>query len=346
MKLFNFSFLTFALFGLLLASCGDDDSTERVGEYENGILIFNEGPFAGGSATVDYYDRSSDTLSRDVYSSVNDGQVIGSILQSATVIGDNAYLVVNNSAKIEVVDAGSMEYRNTITGVFGPRYMVDLGNGNAAVSEWGSDGLSGQVKLINLSSMTVVDSIAASGPEQMVVANGKLYVANSGGFSESNVVTVHNLDLSPETSITVGNRTIDMVQDANGDIWVLSGGSFVTNDGASLCKISNDSAETCIPLPGFPSDLIIDADGENIYLVVNGNVNTVNISNTNVFTTVGEGILSGTVYGLGYDGKEDHLYVGTTPDFSSQSTTYVLSENGELVRTLTTGVLTNGFLAR
>jgi len=118
--------------------------------------------------------------------------------------------------------------------------MVDLGNGNAAVSEWGLDGISGQIKLVDLSTMTVQDSIPLSGPEQMVVANGKLYVANSGGFGESNKVSVHGLDLAQQIAIPVGKRTIDMVQDANGDLWVLSGGSYVTNDGASLCRIKND----------------------------------------------------------------------------------------------------------
>ncbi len=333
------------MFGGLFVSCGDDEPTTTSQTYDNGVLVINEGAFSGGSGTLDYYDRSEDVLLRNVYASENDGQAIGSVLQSVTIIDDNAYLIVNNSAKIEVVDATTMKYKNTINGVFSPRYMADLGNGMAVVSEWGLDGVSGQIKLVDLSSMMVTDSVMVAGPEQMVVTNSKIYVANSGGFGESNQVSVHGFDLQQQIAIPVGKRTIDMVEDANGDIWVLSGGSFVDNDGASICQIKNDIIENCNDLDIFPSDLIIDADRENVYYVESGFVNKININNPTVSEFLNVDI-TGTIYGLGYDGVEDALYIGTTPDFSSESTTYVFDVNGQEIRRLTTGVLTNGFLER
>lgn len=346
MKLFNFYFLGLALMSVMFTSCGDDDPVVLDRTFDDGVLIINEGPFSGGSASLDFYDRSADSIVSNVYSAVNDEQVIGSILQSVTIIGDNAYLVVNNSAKIEVVDANTLQYKNTITGVFSPRYMVDLGNGNAAVSEWGLDGISGQIKLVDLSTMTVQDSIPLSGPEQMVVANGKLYVANSGGFGESNKVSVHGLDLAQQIAIPVGKRTIDMVQDANGDLWVLSGGSYVTNDGASLCRIKNDIKQNCIDLEGFPSDLIINDQGTRVFYVENGLVNSVNVATPTESAIVNTPNVSGTIYGLGYDGAQEALLIGTTPDFSSASTTHIIFDNGDTPKTFTTGVLTNGFIVR
>lgn len=345
MKVFNFSWLTFVLMVSMFISCGDEDAPSSVQTYGNGVLIINEGPFTGGSATLDFYDREKDLLIRDVYQSVNEDQVIGSILQSVAIIGDNAFLMVNNSAKIEVVDANSMEYKNTISGVYAPRYMADLGNGMAVVSEWGLDGVSGQLKLVDLDNMIVVDSISASGPEQMVVANDKLYVANSGGFNESDFVSVYGFDLHLQSEISVGKRTIDMVKDSNDDIWVLSGGSFVSNDGANICLIKNETVESCIDLEVFPSDLMIDTNKENVYYVESGFVNKININNPSVSEFLNVDI-SGTIYGLGYDGIEDALYIGTTPDFSSESTTYVFDTDGQEIRRFTTGVLTNGFVAR
>lgn len=346
MKVINYYLLVFVLFGSVFVSCGDDEVVDNVQTYNEGVLIVNEGPFSGGSGTLDFYDRNKNLLIRDVFSTENEEQVIGSILQSVTVIGDNAYLIVNNSAKIEVVDATTMKYKNTITGVFAPRYMMDLGNGTAVVSEWGIDGVSGQIKLIDLTSMVVTDSVMVSGPEQMVVANNKIYVANSGGFGESNQVSVHGFNLQQQITIPVGKRTIDMVKDVNGDIWVLSGGSFVDNDGASICQIKNDIAENCRDLDGFPSDLIIDASGENVYYVESGFLNKVNINNPTISEFLNLPLVTGTIYGLGYDENEDALYIGTTPDFSSESTTYVIDENGQEIRTLTTGVLTNSFIVK
>jgi len=346
MKVINFYLLAFLCVGSIFTSCGDDDPTVSVQTYDNGILIVNEGPFNGGSASLDFYDRAKDSLLRNVYSQENDGQVIGSILQSATVIDDNTYLIVNNSAKIEVIDASSMKYKNTIHGVFSPRYMADLGNGTAVVSEWGTDGVSGQLKLVDLTSMMVTDSVSVSGPEQMVVIDNKIYVANSGGFGESNVVSVHGLDLQQQMVIPVGKRTINLVKDTNGDIWVLSGGSFMDDDGANLCQIKNDIVENCINLNVFPSNLIIDASGENVYYVESGFVNKVNVNNPTVSEFLNLEFITGSIYGLGYDNIERALYIATTPDFSSESTTYVIGENGQEIRTLTTGILTNGFVVR
>lgn len=346
MKVINFYLLAFVVFGSVFTSCGDDEVLSTMQAYESGVLIINEGPFTGGSATLDFYDRSNDLLVRGVFASENEDQVIGSILQSVTIIDDNAFLIVNNSAKIEVVDANSLKYKNTITGVYAPRYMEDLGNGTAVVSEWGANGFSGQLKLVDLSTMTVTDSVAVSGPEQMVVANGNIYVANSGGFGESDKVTVHTLSLEQELELTVGKRVIDMVEDINGDIWVLSGGSYVDEDGASLCQIKNNVVDNCMDLAIYPSDLITDSEGENVYFVESGVVNKIDVDIPTNKEVLNVESLSGTIYGLGYDGTEDALYIGTTPDFSSESTTFVVNENGDLIRSLNTGVLTNGFIAR
>ncbi len=351
MKSFKFYLLGLSLLSIMFASCGDDEMTttdpgpmSEEQTYDNGVLIVNEGPFMGGSGTLDYYDRDKDSLIRNVYSSVNDGQVIGSILQSVTVIGENAYLVVNNSAKIEVVDAVTMEYKNTITGLTNPRYLVALNNNEAVVSEWGANNEEGQLKKINLSTMIVTDSVSVSGPEQMVVSGDKIYVANSGGSGESDKVTVHGFDLTQQSEIMVGKRTIDMVQDVDGSIWVLSGGSFVTNDGASICRIVNGTSNFCKGLSGFPSDLIVDGSGDNLYYVENGEVKRLEVNNEGEDFTL-DASISGFVYGLGYDGEADELYIGTTPDYFSESTTFVISANGD-ARELTTGILTNSFVVR
>lgn len=350
MKSFKYYLLGFSFISIMLASCGDDEMTKDPGTmseeqtYDNGVLIVNEGPFMGGSGTLDFYDRDKDTLLRNVYSSVNEGQFIGSILQSVTVIGDNAYLVVNNSAKIEVVDAETMEYKNTISGVNNPRYIVALNNNEAVVSEWGVNNENGQLKKINLLTMEIIDSVAVNGPEQMVVSDSKIYVANSGGIGESDKVTVHGFDLTQQSEIMVGKRTIDMVEDVNGAVWVLSGGSFVTSDGASICRIVDGVSNFCKGLSGFPSDLIVNASGDNLYYVEDGQVKRLEVNNEAEDFVVNANI-TGFIYGLGYDGEENELYIGTTPDYSSESTTFVRSTNGDL-RELTTGILTNGFVAR
>ena len=173
--------------------------------FDNGVFILNEGPFMGGSATLDYFDRSGDSIIRNVYSTANDGLVIGSILQSMNVINDKAYLVVNNSQKIEMADASTMKLEETISGVFQPRYLIESG-GDLIVSEWGTDGFTGQLKKIDSNTNMITDSLLVNGPEQMVSQNSQLYVANSGGFGIDSIVTIHDaITLQGTKEIEVGN---------------------------------------------------------------------------------------------------------------------------------------------
>jgi len=54
MKLFNFYFLGLALMSVMFTSCGDDDPVVLDRTFDDGVLIINEGPFSGGSASLDF----------------------------------------------------------------------------------------------------------------------------------------------------------------------------------------------------------------------------------------------------------------------------------------------------
>lgn len=345
MKVIKFPFIAiFAM--LLLVSCSDDDMGDNtpMGQYENGVFIINEGPFTGGSGTVDFYNKSTSELIRNVYQLEN-SSVLGNVLQSMNVIDDKAYLVANNSGRITVVGIDSFDFRGTINDLRLPRYTHETGPDHILVTEWGLDGLSGQIARVEKSSLTVLNRVPWNGPEKVITSGDRTYILDNGGFGEGNEVSVLNADLEKVGSISVGEKPNSILEDKNGDLWVLSGGSFTTLGGASLVRISNEVVSKTIDLPFGASNLVIDGDLDQLYFYSLGELMTMSIEAElpSLFYNIPEG---STPYGLGYDMSTDELWLGTTPDFSSESSTYIVSQNGSLVQTLTTGILTNSFVFR
>ena len=74
-----------AMAGLFVASCSNDDDgvviEEVKGDYQNGILITNEGPFNNGSGTVTYISNDS-LLVKDAIFKLENNEDLGNILQS------------------------------------------------------------------------------------------------------------------------------------------------------------------------------------------------------------------------------------------------------------------------
>ena len=96
-------FVSAILFGLTSCNDNDDPTPLPKGDYEKGFFISNEGNFGTPNASITFMAKDMLQPSHNVYSSINN-HALGDVLQSLTFNDDYAYLVVNNSNKIEVVD--------------------------------------------------------------------------------------------------------------------------------------------------------------------------------------------------------------------------------------------------
>ena len=165
------SILTVLITVLFIFSCTEDPEDSLLAPFTNGAFISCEGSYGTGNASISYYSNSDDTVYNDIFYNAN-GRSVGDILQSITILNENAYLVVNNSSKVEVVNALSFQVQGVILGVSSPRHLVASGN-TAYVSCWGDN----SVKIIDLNTYEITGSISASsGPDKMVIQNDKLYI--------------------------------------------------------------------------------------------------------------------------------------------------------------------------
>lgn len=358
MKLNKLMVALFAGSALLVSCNNDDDATDTPqGAYDNGILILNEGGFMAGNASVSFI---SDTLSlqNNIYGANNGGAVLGDTGQDIGLHGQYAYIVLNASNKIEVVNRYTFAHVASITtGLVNPRYIAFEG-GKAYVTNWGDGGVTTDdyVAVINLATNAVTTTIpVAEGPENIVENDGKLYVAHKGGYGYGNKITVINGDQNTvTTTITVGDvpGSLEVEDDK---LYVLNEGlpSYVnqvdpslneTTGSLSVINLNSNTVERTVNFTGtvHPQNLVIEDD--KIYYTVDSGIYSTTLGSTSfpaapLFTTTPQEVYG--VYALAVE--DGHIYVGDAGNYSANGKVYIYSLSGTLENTFTVGVIPSGF---
>ena len=211
-------------------SCESDDlpdtPDEETGEYTNGIFVLNEGNFNSGNSSVTFIDEDGN-VSNNVFTNENAGAALGDTGQSMGFYRNYAFIVLNVSNKIEVVDRNTFESIATIdTGLENPRYIA-FSNGKAYVTNWGDGGDPSDdfVAVIDTEDFTISENIeVVDGPERIISEGGMVYVAHPGRATQNNKISV--IDAGNESVIevlTVGDVP-NGLEIENGHLWVTSGG--------------------------------------------------------------------------------------------------------------------------
>jgi hypothetical protein len=98
-----------------------------------GVFILNEGNFRGNNGSLSFYSYDSIKIFNDIYYTVN-GQTLGDVPNAMVIKGDKAYIVVNNSGKVEVIDQTTIQSKATIKGLISPRNLAVINDNKAYVS--------------------------------------------------------------------------------------------------------------------------------------------------------------------------------------------------------------------
>jgi len=116
------------LFPLLLIGCKQESNSIETNclksSAKGSYLILNEGNFNWGLGSLTLFRESDSTLVSDVFQCQN-SEPAGNVLQSIYQKGEELFLVVNNSRKIEVLDADNLKRKRVITNLNSPRYVIE-----------------------------------------------------------------------------------------------------------------------------------------------------------------------------------------------------------------------------
>lgn len=212
------------------------DAAVNASAKPSGIYLVNQGNQGSNKARLDFLNFHNGFYIRDVFTEYNPEVVkgLGDTGNDVQVYKGKVFVAVNGSHKVEIMDAYSME-RLAQVDVPNCRFIAFDGNCAYVTSYVAKDEESlktqkGALYCIDLDTYKVTGQVTVGyQPEQLVIMDGKAYVANSGGLAKDYDNTVSVVDLKSmkvEYDIEVAVNLQLMLVDAEGTIWVSSIGNY------------------------------------------------------------------------------------------------------------------------
>ncbi|MFT5916703.1 MAG: YVTN family beta-propeller protein [Flammeovirgaceae bacterium] len=353
-----FKFLRFTVFAFLavsLFSCDDDEPGLPAFPEEgftNGVFVINEGNFGTPNGSISFYERDSMRVSSKIFQTVNNKIVLGDVIQSVNIFDEKGFIVVNNSNRVEIVEAKTFKSLATLTNVRNPRYLTKVSENQAYISNWGNFGsIPAYVSVLDLTTNTIIDSIgntSFTGLEEIAVKDGKAYVSNNFGSTIS-VINVNTNTVEKHIKVFDTPKSVKLI---NNEIWVLckgsSGVSFSDpNDDTQggLVRIStvSDTVEQTLPIGNIGQHPgIMETDGTSIFYTFDSKTYKMETTASALPTSA---LISSSFYGLGIDSKTGNIFGGNANGFTATGTVDIYNSTGTKLNTFqSVGIGPNGFV--
>lgn len=333
-----------------LSSCESDpySSDGQIPEFIfEGALIINEGNFGIGNASLSYYDANRDIIYNNVFENANNGAKLGDVANSAYLKDSLAYIVVNNTDKIEVINASNFDTVKTISlpGGSSPRNLSISTSGLLYVTCLYQD----KVMVIDADAGNILESISVGGnPEGILIVQGFAYVTNSG-FGVGNTVSV--IDLSTDQvihTVKVGdnpqwvevdamdrihvlcsgayNDFSDLEDDSPGGVWVIDPKNYSVVDSLIMAKGSH------------PSELSLSIHEKGYFLyqqaVLEYSTETLQVLRATLIKKV-----NSIPYHIRVNDISSEIYICDAKDFISPGELYIYDLNGNEKNHHTVGII-------
>ena len=246
------------------------------------LYVLNEGAFPGAS-TLDLLDFRHKTYCTDIFAQANPEVVqgIGNTGNDLAVVDGRLWVLMNASNQVAVLHLPDAKLERVLD-VDSPRYITQNG-GFAYITSYagavygGEEAVPGKVYKIDSKTFETSTLEVGYQPEGLAVLDGKLYVANSGGYNWMHDNRISVIDLATfkmEKTIEAPVTNLFQLCAASGKVWVSSygestwtqdaGGNWIQSVSApqSLTSVKPDG--TCKTLDGVHADKMALA-GKTIY---------------------------------------------------------------------------------
>ena len=301
------------------------------------FFTLSEGSWNGNNSTLAFCDftKTTKTIKSDIFLEVNN-RGLGDMANDMAIYGSKLYIVVNGSNTVEVIDVHSKALVKQIPMVNeegegrSPR-KVAFADGKAYISSF-----DGTVVKIDTTTLAIEDWVlCGSNPEGLCVANGKLYVSNSGGLNYpdyDNTVTVIDLaSFEAIKTITVDTNPGRILADSEGDVYVATLGNY-DDVFSKLHRISSVTDEL---IESFEDIQLVDFSiyQDKAYLYNFGS--SVQVFDCLSETLIQEDFLQGTndiqaINGLSINPANGDIYLTDAKDYTIFGALYGYDKNGNL----------------
>lgn len=348
MKFSKLFFVALVSVSVFVSCTNDNDEKVDSGDYNEGVLVVNEG--SSGQGSVSYISNDLVSFTQDAYTTVNGSDLLGKFVQSIFFDGDKAYVISGGSNKITVVNRNTFKIIAKIeSGLVAPRYGV-VKDGKAYVTNANTysylnpatGNTDDYVAVINLATNTVESKIQLNATaNRIVLENGKLYISEP--YNNDKLLVVNTSTKALETPINIGTDA-DTMESKDGVLYVLRSPYGVASEIVKV-KLSDKSLSKITFPAALQNAKNLDIEQSKIYYTAGSSVYGINLTATEASNTAIMSYISTSAYGkmYGFAVKNNRIFIADGGDFSANSKAYVYSLTGTLEKEFTVGVGPNGF---
>jgi hypothetical protein len=231
---------------LITNACNQsDDELIKFNFDGKGIFICNEGNYTYGNSSLSYLDLTENKIYNDVFFKAT-GYPLGDVAQSVTIFGENAFITVNNSGKIYVINKNTIELAGEINGLTSPRYICFI----SSVKAYISDLYSPIITVFNPQNFQISGSINLQNTSEQMIYHESFVYVTSWSFNKK-VFKIKSENDEVIDSLIVAYQPNSLVIDKNNFLWILSDGG---NEGSEFQEFPT---LTKISLPYFEIDTVL-----------------------------------------------------------------------------------------
>ncbi len=331
-----------------MAACVKDkphNITNTVPGATGNVYIACEGKYNDYNATLYAYAPATDSVFGDIYQAVNK-QPMGDIFQSMQHIGDKLFVVVNNSNKIVVLNAGNWMLSATLN-IPQPRYILPISTTKAYVSSEYHN----KIFIINPQSMQVTDSIIMPGKavEGMCLYYNTVFAGSWDVSAGNKIYSINTLTNTVVDSIKVaGNAPQELLLDKDQMLWVLAGDE--PQIPATLTRL-DPSTGNILQSYSFPSEPyvmkpVFNTTRDTLYFIeanLFGGTSNYGIYRMGIYEKSIPNIpfipaeQNQYFYALGIEPSTGNIFIGDPKGFVQQGTVYIYRPDGTLIKNFNVG---------
>lgn len=329
MMKFKWHFLLYLTIVLAAVACQKEEVGPQFSDgniSEQGVrrvYVLNEGNFNWGNASLSVYNPDTKEVNNRFFEHANN-YGLGDVAQSMVIRAEEnrAYIVVNNSSKIEVVNLNDFSSEGVITGFNSPRYM----SFSDAHTAYVSDLYENSIYKVNTQTMEIVKQIAAQGwTEDLWYQNGELYVLNRG---KSELWMLNTTTDVWDRKFSFGDGLLDMAIDNEGNLYALLVPE--ETEPARLVKFNTTTKTTeetySFPMASRPQSIRIQ--GEKLYYMA-GDIFSVALNDISLPGTTIVSAGDRLFYNMEVNPENGAIYVADAVDYVQNGWIYVYDEEGK-----------------
>ncbi|MFT6845168.1 MAG: hypothetical protein ACJAUV_001359 [Flavobacteriales bacterium] len=313
----------------------------------SGVFVVNEGNFTYNNASLSYVHFENKEISNQIVKAKTN-EPLGDTFQSMIIHKEKAYLALDYSNKIEVMQVNSLEKIATISLPGGPRYMqVDEVNNTLWVTQYDSVNVLGldlstyEIKhKIDLPDYDIPGTVLPSGSDEVIMVQDKLYVTN---FRRPFVYVINTELAAIVDSFYVGYGASSLSFDGSG-VWVGTTGDLRKNEKPNLSyyNMAQNKVTSTITDAQYGFGNVTYDTFNNRILVLNNGVKTVSYTSSeiNIETIINQ--TNGTLYyGLNVNPTNGDIWLTDAVDYVQQGEVIHYTAIGDYVEQFTCGYIPN-----